>query len=152
MVGFDQFVFAVGTALDDVGKNGALGKKFDFSEFFGFFLEHADKLFADDFTFLFGVGNADEFVEETVLGVHRYEVHSELLFKHFAHLLEFALAEQTVVDENADEVVADGFVNECGAHRTVDAAGKPEQHFFVADLFAYGGNLLFDEVLVHRSS
>lgn len=119
---------------------------------FCLFLEHADELFADDFALFLGVGNAFEFVEEAVLRVDCDEVHSELFPEHLLHLLEFALAEKTVVDEDADEVVAYRLVDERGAHRAVHAAREAEQHLFVADLFADGGNLLFDEVFVHMSS
>ena len=116
------------------------------------FFENADEFLTDDLALLFGVGNTLELVEEAVFRVHCDEVHAELILEHLLHLLEFALAEQPVIDENAYEVVAYRFVDERGAHRAVHAAGKPEQHLFVTDLRADGGNLFFDEILVHLSS
>ncbi len=50
--------FSVGSGLDDIGIDRSLGQKGEIAEFFGFFLEDADKQVADDFAFRFGVGNA----------------------------------------------------------------------------------------------
>ena len=52
------------------------------------------------------------------------------------HLLALALAQQTVVDEHARELVADGAVHERGGDRGVDAAGESAQHVVVADALA----------------
>lgn len=152
VMGLDQLVFAVGAALDDVGEDGALRQELHLAELLRFFLEDADELFADDLTLLLGVGDALQLVEEAVLGVHGDEVHAELTPEHLLHLLELALAQKPVIDEDADEVVADRLVDERGAHRAVHAAREPEQHFLVADLSTDGVNLLFDEIFVHWSS
>lgn len=152
VVGLDQLVLAVGAALDDVGEDGALGEELHLAQLLRLFLEHADELFTDDLALSFGVGDALQLVKETIRGVDRHEVHAELILEDLLHLFELALAQQPVIDEDADEVAADRFVYERGAHRAVHAAGKPEQHLFVTDLCADGGNLLFDEILFHLSS
>ena len=46
-------------------------------------------------------------------------------------------AQQAVVDEHADELVADRLVQQRGDHRGIDAAGQPEQHFALAHLRAH---------------
>src|SRR5436190_21283808 len=69
--------------------------------------------------------------------------------EHLAHDLGFPAAEHAVVDEDAGELVADGFVNERRRHAGIDAAAEAEDHAFVADLRAD----LFDgllDVAAHR--
>ena len=51
VVGFDQLIFAVSAAFNDVGKDCALCKVFDFAKFFGFVLEYVDEFFADNLAF-----------------------------------------------------------------------------------------------------
>lgn len=150
VVGFDEFVLAVRTALDDVGENGALREEFDLTEFLGFVLEYADKFVADYLTFLFGVGYALESVKEPIHRVDRDEVHAELTFENFLHLFEFAFAEESVIDEYANEGFGCRLVDECRANRTVDAARKSEEDAFAFEFRRKFFKLLLDEVFVHK--
>ena len=61
-------------------------------------------------------------------------------------LLGLALAQQSVVDEDAGEVVADGPVHERGGHRGVEPAREPADARLVADLRADRRDLLVDDV------
>jgi hypothetical protein len=61
--------------------------------------------------------------------------------------LEFVFAEDSVVDEDAGEAVADGAVDEDGGDGGVDSAGEAADGVAgVADLFADGGDGGLDEV------
>ena len=53
------------------------------------------------------------------------------------HLRALAGPQQTVVDEDARQPVADGALHQRGGHRGVDAAGQPADRPAVADLVAH---------------
>ena len=72
--------------------------------------------------------------EKTVLGIDADDMHPHVLGKGRHHLVTLAVAQQAVVDEHADQLVADGLVQQRGHHRGIDAAGQAQQHLAVADL------------------
>lgn len=150
VVGFDEFVLAVRTALDNVRENGALCKEFDLTEFLCLVLEDADELVTDDLAFLFGIGHALESVKEAILRIDCDEVHAELTFENFLHLFEFALAEKTVIDEYANEGFGCRLVDECRANRTVNTSRKSEEDAFAFEFRRKFFKLLLDEVFVHK--
>src|SRR3546814_3548402 len=51
-------------------------------------------------------------------------------------VLALALAQQAVVDEDAGELLTNGFVDQHGSHGRIDAAGEAADHAALADLFA----------------
>ena len=53
-------------------------------------------------------------------------------------MLAFVFSEEAVVDEDAGELVADGFVEKCGEDGGIDAAREAADDGCVADLFADG--------------
>ena len=61
-------------------------------------------------------------------------------------LLALVLPQQPVVDEDADELVADRLVHERRGDRGVDAAGEAADHAAGADLLADARDLLGDDV------
>ena len=65
--------------------------------------------------------------------------------KQTDHFVRFALAHEPVVDEHADELVADRLVDEHGRDRRIDAAGQAADHARLADLRANAGDLLVAE-------
>src|SRR5438046_1763682 len=73
----------------------------------------------------------------------------EVASENFLHHLGFASTQETVVDENAGELVPDGTVNERCGHARIDAAAQSEDHALVADLRLDFGHSLLD-VIVHR--
>src|SRR5689334_2962152 len=87
-------------ALDHVGIQGPLYEVCGILDLRGFFFEHVDEDLPDDLPLLFGIRDADEGREETLAGVHRDEVQVERLTKRVHDLLELALPEDTVVDED----------------------------------------------------
>ena len=134
-------------ALEDIGVDGALSQELDPFLFSRLFLEDANELGADDLALLFGIADARQFVKETVDGVDVHQVGVELVAENADHLFGFALAEQTVVDVDADQVLADRLDQQRGADRRVDAARQSEQAFAVPDLFFERGDLFVDERL-----
>ena len=64
--------------------------------------------------------------------------------KGLDHLLGLVLAQQTVVDEHAGELIADRAVDERRGGRRVDASREAADHPSVADLGPHGSDLLVD--------
>src|SRR6266403_5601344 len=63
-------------------------------------------------------------------------------------------AEETIVDENAGELIPDRLVQERSGHGRVDPAAQAEHDFLIADLFPDACASLFDEGThcpVHRA-
>ncbi|KAF0806036.1 cytosine deaminase [Alcanivorax xiamenensis] len=148
VVGFDD-VGAAGFGcggFDHVGVNRALGEPVGVGELGGFGVEDVDEGVADDLAFLFRVFHAGEAGEEVVLGVDADDADAHVVGEHFHDLVAFAVAEETVVDEDAGELVADGFVQQRGSDGGVDAAGEAEDDVVGADLFLDGGDGVVDDL------
>src|SRR5690606_11643924 len=65
----------------------------------------------------------------------------------FLHRFAFAFAQQTVVDEDAGELLADGLVYQRGGYRGIDTAGQPEDDARLADRFADLFHRMLDVIL-----
>ena len=113
---------------------------------FGFLLEDADELLADDLPLLFWIRHAVETREEALLRLHVDEGHVEVSGEGFDDMLGLVLAEEPVVDEHARELVADRLVHEERSDRRVDAAGERAQDPLRAD----GRTDPLDLLLDHR--
>ena len=109
-------------------------------------LERADELAPDDLALLLGVADAGERVEELLARVDRDEAHAGRGDVVLLDLLALVLSQQTVVDEDADQLVADGLVHDRGGDRRVDSAGESADHAARADLLADARDLLGDDV------
>ena len=96
----------------------------------------------------FSSGSRDpgERVEERVDGVDRDEADAGGRDVVLLDLAPLVLAQQPVVDEHADELVADGLVHDRGGDRGVDAAREARDDAAGADLLADARDLLGDDV------
>ena len=106
-----------GAGFDDVRVDGPLGQEADTVQLAGLFLEHADEFRADDLALLLGIGHAGELVQEAVDGIDIDQVGLELVAEHAHHLLGLALAEESVVDMDGDQLIAHGLDEERRDHR-----------------------------------
>src|SRR5690606_1734759 len=66
---------------------------------------------------------------------------------HGHHLITLAEPKQSVVDEDADELIADRRVQERGDYRRIDAAGEREQNTIAADPLPDPLDVIGDDVL-----
>ena len=66
--------------------------------------------------------------------------------KIFMTCVAFVQAQQAVIDEHADQLVADGLVQQRRDHRGIHAAGKAQQHLALAHLRAHARDGVFDDV------
>ena len=137
MVALDHGGFAAQTALHHVGVDGALCKEVYLADLLGFFLEHADELFADDLALALRLGDALQLAEVAVAGIHTDEVDIEAVgiarAKDRADLFLFVLTQQTVIHEHAGQLLADGLGQHSGQHGGIHAAGQGAQHLALAD-------------------
>ncbi len=108
--------------FDDVGINRALRQPSDVLEPARFTLENVNELAADDLTFLLGVRDALQSGKKFILGIDPDDVDSEMLGEHGHDLIAFVEPQQAVVNENTDELVANGFVQQCCDNRRIHAA------------------------------
>ena len=127
--------------LDAVGIDRALGEPLRTRLLLGLGIEDLDEVAADDLALLLGVGDASEVGEELLGGIDTDDVETKTLVV-LHNVAELILAEHAVIDEDAGEVLADGFVEKDGGHARIDAAGEAEDHLVVAQLcleFGHGG-------------
>ena len=82
---------------------------------------------------MFGIVHAGKLVQKAVCGIDIYKICIHLIAEHADNLFRFALAEQTVVDVNAGELLADRFYEQCGDDGGIHPAGKREQHLAATD-------------------
>ena len=84
----------------------------------------------------FSSGSSTPFqdVEEPLGRVHAAKAGAESLRHDLGYGLHLTLPQESVVDEDADQPVADGAVYEGGGHRRVHAAAQAAQHPGVAHL------------------
>ena len=85
-------------------------------------LKHRDEFVADNFSFLLRIGHASERGQETLGGVDIFQTHMKIFAEHALNNFFFARAQETIVHENAGELVADCFMEQCGCDRRIDAA------------------------------
>ena len=69
--------------------------------------------------------------------------------EHLLHHVRLPGAEQTVVDENACQLISDRLVDQRGGHAGINPAAQPQNDVFVTDLPADVLNCLID-VVAHR--
>src|SRR5829696_5598775 len=124
-------------ALYDVGVERALHKESGVLEFVRLLLEGADELLTDDLALRLGVRDVSELVQETSRRVYVDERHVRVLAERLDDLLGLIVSQETVGDEDARQIVADGPVDEHRRRRRIDPAGEPADGPCVAYLFSY---------------
>ena len=98
--------------LDHVGIDRALCQPLDSREFPRFLLEDLDEEPADGLALLLRVGLAVQRIEETLFGIHADDPHTHVAREGFHDLVAFAEPNQAVVDEHADQLIADRLVQQ----------------------------------------
>ena len=132
--------------LDHVRVDGALRQPASVRQLLGLGLEDLDKLATDDLALGFRIGNAPQVAHELRGGIDVDDLDAKVTGKGLHHLLAFVQAQEAVVDEDAGQLVADGTVQQRSNHRGIDAAGKAEDHLFLADLRTHLLDRLIDVV------
>ncbi len=76
----------------------------------GLFVEYFDEQAADDLPLSFGIRNAFELAEKTLGGIHPDHSNTEITGEDIHHCIAFAISQQAVIDEYANQLIADGLV------------------------------------------
>jgi len=111
-----------GNALDHVGIEGALPEELRPGDLPRRLLEDADEQLSDDLPFPLGVLDPLQRGEEPVLGVHVFEPQADGVPERADDLLRLPFPQQTVVDEDAREPIADRPMEKNGRDGGVDPA------------------------------
>ena len=141
--------------LDNVRVQGALNQELDVCALFASLgnqlalclFEGADELAADSLTLCLGLGDALECGEETLRLVNGDDLNAHGCCVVLLDLFALAFTEQTVVDEEAGELVSDSLVHECSCHGGVNAAGERADDAVATDLLADLCDLLLNNVV-----
>ena len=141
-------------ALHDIRVQGALHEVLDGlaarggfeHERLGCALEAADEFAADDLALLLRVAHAGEGAEKLVHGVDGDKADTGRGDVVLLDLPALILAEEPVVDEDADELVADGLVHDRRGDSGIDAAGQTADDAPRSDLLPDAGDLFRDDV------
>ena len=95
--------------------------------------------------FCSGIGDAAERGEKARRGLNLDQRNVVSAAKQAFDFLRLALAQKTVIDENAGERVANRLMKQNGRHGGIDAAGKTANHLRAAHLFANARDLSIAE-------
>ena len=138
-------LYAVG--FEDVGIYRSLCKELDALKLRRLFVKDLDELAADYLSLLFGVADSGEKIEKAVGSVDIDEVRVHLVSENLDDLFALALAHESVVDMDADQLLAYRADKQRRDYGRVNSAGQSQQDSLAADLLAYGSDLLFDELV-----
>ncbi len=134
-----------GDAFDHIGIERALRQKFRraaavLGDLLRLLVEGLDEEPADDFALFFRLGDAFERREKDLARLHMMQRNIVMAAKERDDLFRLALPQHAVIDEDADELIADRLMDQHGGHGGIDAARKTAEHPALADLGADRGD------------
>ena len=131
--------------LDDVRVDRSLGEPPDVLEARRLLFKNFDEQAADALSFLLRIFHAFQRREKTILGVHPLDVDAQVPCERRHDLIAFVLPQQSVIDKNADQLIADGLVQQRRDHRRIHATGKRQQHVAVFNPAPHVGDAVLDD-------
>ena len=108
--------------FDHIRVKRALGEEICTAQLLRFLFEHGDKLAADKFALFLRIGDAIKARHKALLCIHDDERDIVMIAKQAFDLLALVHAQQSVIDENAGELVANRFVDQDRGDRAIDPA------------------------------
>ena len=135
-----------GDALDHVRIERALGQELGAPSFLASSSNTSMNKRADGFALGLRVALAFQGRQETLARIHVHERDVEMAAEQRHHLLGLVQPQQSVVDEDAGELVADRLMDQHRRHRAVDATREAADHAALADLGADLGDLAGPEM------
>ena len=132
MVTLDDFASNV-QALNAVGIYRALCQPLGVSNLLGFSIEHLHKVATDNLALLLWLCHSLKVLEELIACIHANHVQPQT-FVVAHHVLEFVLAQHTMIYEYASQLLADGSVQQHSSHATVHTSRETEDYAVVAYL------------------
>src|SRR5574344_654486 len=110
-----------GQRFDAVRIDSSLGKEFHVLYLMCFFIEYINETLTDDLALAFRFGYTFQFVEEFLACIHSDDIQSQA-FVIVHYILEFVLAEHSMIHKDAGKVFADGFIEQNGCDGGIDSA------------------------------
>src|SRR5438132_3938652 len=129
--------------FDDVGIKSALSKKFVTAmgaatillilrqQLFRRVLKDFDEFVTDDFAFLLRINHPAQEGEKTLGGIDVFELYVKIFLEDPLDNFFFAGPEQSVIDEDAGQLITNGFVQQGRDHRGINAAAESTTYFMV---------------------
>ena len=99
----------------------------------------------DQTTLLLRIGDTLEILEEILRSIDHAQIDVEMTAERALHEFTFVLSEQTVVHEDAGELIADRACQQGGHHGGVDATRQTADHPTITDLGLHSGTFRFHE-------
>ena len=93
--------------FDDIRVQRPLHKKIDRTNPLCFLFKNTNKLIPDQLPFFLRIGNTGEHVQKAFRRINTVNVEMEIVLQHRKDFLVFILSQQSGVNENADETIAD---------------------------------------------
>ena len=116
------------TTLDHVGVQRALHQVLGIAEATGVLLEDAHEQLADDLALCLRFDHPGQLLEVARTGRHMDQLDAHVALERLDHLIALVQPHQTGVDVDADQLVADGLVDECSGDGGVDTATQRTDH------------------------
>ena len=120
--------------LDDVRIDRALSQPFGIDQFLGFGVEHFNKLATDDLALLLRVAHTLEVAKELLGCIDMHYLDTQTAGEGFHDLLGFVESQQTIVDKDTGELIANRAMDQRSGDRRINTARQPQNNFFVAHL------------------
>src|SRR5579883_872465 len=122
-------------AFNHIGIERPLCQKFGAANRMGSFIEDVDEQAADDFPFLLGLRRTVERIEKTRASLDMDQGDVVGAAKQALDFLGLAFPQKPVIDKDACQAIADGFMQQNGSDSGIDPAGKPANDLGAADGF-----------------
>src|SRR5690606_17062388 len=97
------------------------------------FGKHVYKQLADNFSFLFGVGNPGKSVVEQLSGIYPFYVQPAFLIR-IQYALEFVLSYQSVIHENPRKIICDSLMNKSSCYCRILPSTQGHDYLPVSNL------------------
>ena len=94
---------------------------------------------------VFGIGDAGQLLQEPIGRFDLDQVGLEVSAERLVDLFGLTRSQQTMVDEDAGELITHGPMDQSGGHRRIDPTGEATDHLAVADLGADPVDRLLDD-------
>ena len=122
--------------FDDIRIQRSLHQKIDRTDAVRFVFEDADEFIADEFAFLLRIGDAGQHVQETLGCIDAAHVQMQIVAKHRQYFFVLVLSQQSGIDEDADQAIADGTRHQSRRDRRIHAAADGAEGAAIADLLS----------------
>ncbi len=125
-----------GYGFNHIRVEGPLRQELGIADLLLRFFEDFDEGIADNHALLFGLGYPGQAAQENIGGILVVELDIEIFAEDVADAVALIGPEESVIDEDAGQLIADGFMEQYGRHAGIHPAGEAQDDMLLADLSA----------------